>query len=334
MVKGIAAMVASWAFVVACSGSTGGGGGGGLTAATACADLAHQRCTQFQTCSPTVVQIRYGSESVCETRETDSCTSSLALPSQGNTPAATEACSQAYAGWACTDLLNGVNIPQACQQQTGSIADGSACAVNGQCQSGFCAIAPGSSCGTCSAAPTAGTSCAELTSCGPGLTCTTDTSTCVAFLAQGGACGKGAPCGVGLSCVGADATKGTQGTCQADGTMVGATCDATLKTGPGCDRDAGLACNSQSKTCQTLVLAGGGQPCGTVNDQPAECASEGVCTGASGTTPGTCTASAADGAACDIGSGPACLVPARCIGSGDGGTSGTCQYAGAQSCGG
>lgn len=338
MVKIVAVFVSS-AFVVACSGTSGGSGGGsdggGVTVAQACADVAQARCTLLQTCSATDLQIRYGSESACVSRETNNCTSSLAEPGNGNTPAADEACAQAFPSWACTDYLNDQNIPAACQQQTGSVATGSSCAVDGQCQTGFCAIPPDAACGTCSAVPVAGASCAELTSCGPGLTCTSDTTTCVALGAASAACGKGAPCGAGLSCVGADATTNTQGTCQAAATTSGATCDATLKTGAGCNRNAGLVCNSMTKTCQTVVLAMPGAMCGDdVGSQAAYCASEGTCTGTSGNTPGTCTASAADGAACDTANGPACLVPARCIGTGDAGTAGTCQYSGAQMCGG
>jgi hypothetical protein len=326
MVSRLAAVLASSVLAVACGG--GGGGSGeapGVTAAQACADNAHQRCTQLQACSATDVELRYGSEADCETRETYSCTMALSELLNGNSSGAIEACASAYTGWACPDYLNDQNIPQACQQQLGPVVNGGACAIDGQCQSGFCAISPASACGTCSNLPKPGDSCAQLTACGPGLTCTTDTFTCVAFGVRGAACGKGSVCGVGLSCVG--------GICKPEGETVGAACDPTGKTGAGCDRNSGLVCNSMSKTCQTVVVAAGGQPCGNdVGSQPAYCEAAGICTGATGTTPGTCTAAAADGAACDTVTGPFCVIPARCIGNG--GTAGTCQYSGAQSCGG
>jgi hypothetical protein len=338
----IAAVLPSGAFLLAlaCGGTTvvgaaGSGTGAGSTASQACADEAHQRCTRLQACSATDVQIRYGSESACEAGEARSCLSTLAQPSNGKTPAAVEACAQAYAGWTCTDYLNDENIPPACQQKTGPFPDGTVCAVSGQCQTGFCAIAPAASCGTCTALPVAGASCAQLTSCGAGLTCTSDTMTCVALGAESAACGTGAPCGAGLSCVGADAATSTQGICQAAVEALGATCDPAQKSGPGCDRNAGLVCNGTSKTCQAIVLAAAGQPCGDVGQQTAACSTEGVCTGASGSTPGTCTAAAAEGAACDTGSGTTCIEPGRCVGSrGDGGIVGSCQYAGAEMCGG
>jgi hypothetical protein len=337
----IATTVAACALVAACGGTTAAGpagtnGDAGMSAAQqACADNAHQKCTRLQTCSATDVQIRYGSESACEAGETSSCLLTLAEPSNGKTIAHVEACTQALAGWGCTDYLYSQNAPQACQQATGPFANGTVCAVSGQCQTGFCAIAPGASCGTCTALPVAGESCAQLTSCGGQLTCTSDTKTCVAFAGKGAACGKGAPCGARLSCVGADATTNTQGTCQAAVETSGATCDPSQKTGPGCDRNAGLVCNGVSKTCQPVVLAAAGQPCGYVNHQNTYCLAEGVCIGASGTTPGTCKAAGSEGAACDTASGTTCIAPGRCVGSSnDGGITGTCQVAGAQMCGG
>lgn len=339
MLSKVAGAVAWCALVAACSGTSGGqtagSGDGGMTAAQACADNAHQRCTRLQACSATDLQLRYGSESACETGEAGSCMLTLAQPSNGKTVAHVEACAQAYAGWSCTDYLNDQNIPTGCQQATGPFANGAACAVSGQCQTGFCAIAPGAACGTCAAVPQAGASCAQLTACAPGFTCTTDTKTCVVFAAQGAACGRGAPCGAGLSCVGADATTGVMGTCQRAVETSGAACDPTLKTGPGCDRNAGLVCNGMSKTCQAVVLASAGQPCGDVNHQTAYCSAEGTCTGASAAAPGTCTAAATAGAACDQASGTSCVSPGRCVGSvSDAGITGTCEYAGAQTCGG
>jgi hypothetical protein len=333
LMKRIAVASAAWALVVACNGSSGGAPASGVSAAQACADNAHQRCLQLQSCSATDLQLRYGDEGTCETRETYSCTTALQEPLSGNTPDAVEACANAYAGWACADYLADENVPAACQQQLGPVIDGGPCAIDGQCQTGFCAVAPGSACGACAAVPSAGDSCAQLTSCGPALACTADTFVCVVFGVRGDPCGKGAVCGVGLSCVGANPATNVKGTCQLAGDATGAVCDPAEKTHPGCDRDDALVCNSMSKTCQPVVVAPAGQPCGTVSDQPAYCQAEGFCTGATDTMPGTCTAAAADGAACDRATGPGCVIPARCIGNGNG-TAGTCQYSGDQSCGG
>jgi hypothetical protein len=330
MAMRIGAVVASWGLVIACS-SGSGPVTSEVSAVQACADNARQRCTQLQSCSATDMQLRYGDESTCETRETSNCTSALSEPLNGNTPTAVEACANAYAGWACADYLGNQNIPQPCQQQLGPTISGGPCAIDGQCESGFCAVVPASACGMCAPAPKAGASCAQLTACGPGLVCTADTATCVAPGVRDAPCGRGMVCGIGLSCVGADSATNTQGACRQAGDKVGVVCDPTEKTGAGCDRDAGFACNGMSKTCQSVVVVATGQPCGNdVGDQPVYCQAEGACTGASATMPGACNAAAADGAACDTATGPGCVIPARCIGTT--GTAGTCQYSGAQSC--
>ncbi len=330
MILRIAAVVVGCGLVVACSEGSGPAVRG-VTAAQACADNAHERCIRLQTCSPTDVELRYGSESTCVTRETKNCTTSLAEPLNGNTPTAVEACAGAYAGWACVDYLSGVNIPPPCRQQLGPIVNGGSCAIDGQCESGFCATAPGASCGICTAPPAVGASCARLISCGPGLTCTPDTAACVPFGVRGSACGRGAVCGIGLSCVGVDVTPNTQGLCKPAGEKVGVPCDPTLKTAAGCDRNADLVCNTTSKTCEEAVVASAGQPCGDdVGAQPAYCQGQGACTGGSSTQPGSCTAAAADAAKCDLAAGPGCVIPARCIGNA--GAGGTCQYSGEQTC--
>jgi hypothetical protein len=336
MVKTVASVVMGLV-VVACSGTstTGGdGGGGGVSVQQACQDQSHARCTLLQSCSPERIQAQFGDEPTCEQRYTENCVTSLGAPSTGNSATITEGCSQAFASWACTDFLNDENIPPACAQVTGSIATGAACGFPGQCQSGFCAIAPDAACGVCDSPPAAGDSCAQLTTCGAGLVCTTDTFTCVVLAAQGASCGKGAPCGAGLSCVGANASKSIQGTCQTSVAQSGAACDPTGQTSAGCERNQLLTCNTQSKECAALTVAAGGQPCGTndVNDQTALCSANGVCTGqGTGTppTPGTCTAAAADGAACDTVNGPGCMLLSRCVVTSDAGTAGTCQLSSA-----
>lgn len=302
----------------------------GTTSAQACQDVAHARCTHLAACSSTNLQIRFGDEVSCEAREQINCTSSLAAPGTGSSPTHIEACAQAIPNWDCASYLNGHNVPTACQQQTGSRENGASCAFSGQCQSGFCAVAPSAACGSCAAQPALGASCAELTTCGPGVDCAVDTQVCVVVAAMGEACGKGAPCGAGLSCVGASAT--TQGICQPSGEQAGLACDSSLATGPSCDRNGGFVCNSKAKQCAPVALAADGQPCGSVNAQNNPCAANGLCVGASGATPGTCVAAAADGASCDLEQGPPCQQLARCILTSDGGTSGTCRVADAAAC--
>ena len=316
-------------------GGTGGGEGGTGSVAQSCSDRATQDCARLMTCSPERIQVDYGDQPTCVTRLTDNCNDSAAAPGTGNTAATIEACSLAYATWDCGDFLDAKNIPAACVQVTGSAATGSPCVAAGQCTTGYCAIVPGASCGACATAPAAGDSCAALTTCAQGMVCTTDTDACVVLGGTGATCGTGAPCGALYTCVGADDAKNITGTCQLSVTTSGAACDPTTQTGPGCDHNSLLACNTQTKQCATLTVAAAGLPCGTndVDDQTAICSTRGICTGASTGVPGTCTASVADGAACSLATGSAsCLEDARCILTSDAAATGTCEQLNPMGC--
>lgn len=297
----------------------------------ACMDRATAECALISKCRPSAIQTNYGTVAACVLGVQTNCENALSAPSNGNTATATEACANAYPTWSCADFENNVNIPTACKQQTGTLASTASCAFPGQCESGFCAIPPNTQCGVCADPPMAGASCANLTTCGPGLVCAATTKICTTYVASGGGCGTGAPCGYQLSCVGAVAKTMTQGTCQAAVETVGAACDSTLTTGPGCDLGAGLTCNTTSETCAKASIAATGKPCGTVDDQQALCSAGGACTATSGTA-GTCIAAAADGEACDDDGGTGCLSPERCISSEDGGASGKCEFASAATC--
>jgi hypothetical protein len=72
-----------------------------------------------------------------------------------------------------------------------------------------------------------------------------------------------------------------------------------------------------------VALAGPGEACGTVADQPESCA-QGSC------VRGACVARPTYGEACNL-EGQSCISPAHCVVE-DGGTSGTCQVEGATAC--
>lgn len=293
--------------------------GNGAAIDAACSDYVRAVCAKRESCSPTVQKERYGDEATCEAREKIGCAHGLGAPSTGDSPDRLEGCVAAYASWSCADWVNGVR-PAVCQTPAGSLADGAPCNFSAQCQSAFCGFAPGSGCGKCMALPKAGDSCANLTSCGPGLTCVSGTKTCQVRAAQNASCDKSHPCQVGLSCVGASAQ--AQGTCQPSVATAGATCDPTASTGPGCFFDAGLYCDKNSKQCTAMPFAGNGQPCGDVSGVRTPCSGGAACVMAQGATSGTCVAAAADGDACDTQKGPPCLAPVLCVVSS--GTSGKC----------
>jgi hypothetical protein len=299
------------------------GCGTDLTADQACSDVAASRCSKLSSCSATDLERRWGDFATCSTREKLACMQSLAAHATAATPTTTETCSTALEQSTCVAFLSGVSPPTQCFAQKGVAANGAACAFSAQCSSGFCALTADSLCGTCAAMPAAGDSCAT-TGCGPTLSCVKATMLCQAPVASGGACDKTLPCGTGLSCVGSTMT--AMGTCMADVTTVGATCDPQRKTGPTCDAGSGLACNTMTKMCVMQPDATAGMPCGLINNVETRCAAGATCETPTGQTAGTCVAPAADGAACDATNGPDCLFPAKCV-------AGTCQLPGSMTCG-
>ena len=196
-----------------------------------------------------------------------------------------------------------------------------------KCASGFCAIAPQSACGTCQAQPTAGDSCAELTTCGQGLACYK--GTCVSYTTMPDQpCSATQPCGALLQCVIAKDADG--GVCKTTRETVDAACDPTLTTAAGCNQDLGYYCAPKSAgppiadTCQLIATTSAGMPCGRVSGVTTVCA-QGTCVKQAGDAGSLCVARAADNGSCNTITGPDCLAPARCTGTLlDGGTSGKC----------
>jgi hypothetical protein len=74
-----------------------------------------------------------------------------------------------------------------------------------------------------------------------------------------------------------------------------------------------VGCNTLSSQCIALTLAQAGGACGPNSIIPtsyAVCPASGTC---SALIAGTCTAAAADGAACSPTASPKCMPPARCV---------------------
>jgi hypothetical protein len=325
----LAAIIA--VLVAACSPASVGSPDAGPTADKACSDAAYARCSRLQSCSPTALQQRDGDVGTCQAITKSNCLANIAAPSTGASVAAQEACALALPGWSCGDYLLGQNPPPECQQATGSLATGAACAFPAQCQSGFCAIVPGAACGTCAATPGAGDSCAQLTSCGVGLTCNSFSPLCLAPPASMAPCAPGQSCTGGDACVGENATTGVSGTCQLAVESLGAACSSTTHE---CDFFAGLTCNTQSGQCVAAQIVGAGQACNYVASAGVTmfCGGGGRCLSATPGAPGTCSGASAVGGACDLTAGPECIAPSRCVVGADAGTGGTCLIADGASC--
>jgi len=304
-------------------------GSSGPNASSACDALAAARCTQRSMCSalpgatdPGASLVRmYGDMATCKSREALACDNGLAARGTGNTASKVESCVAAFSTYSCQDFFDN-NPPAACTV-TGTLANASPCAFNGQCQSGYCQGTKNSMCGACADPPVAGADCSTST-CWHNQRCVAQTDTCQAVVSMNGACGASDACDNGLACFGDTAT--ANGTCQPAGTNVGDACGGG--TMPGCDNTLGLYCAGATgaKTCVAITFVGDGMPCGLQVDGTRVACRAGECftaTGVAGNSDmGTCKADVDAPKACDTMVGPHCLAPARCVTGG--GNSGTC----------
>ena len=332
------------------SSGSGSSSGGGTSAMQACADSAHASCTQRDKCSLNgyLNNQAYGGEMNCEARTETTCVLNLGGTGTGQTPATLEACVAVYPSYTCSDYFD-ANPPPACVV-AGTLATGSPCGANAQCQSSFCAIGAYAICGTCQPLPAAGATCQVNADCGRDLDCVKPTGSnamtmgaCAEYVASGGACLTGtAPCQNGYSCVGDNETAKTMGSCQASGQTVGAPCDGSRKTAASCEGDLGLACIPTAKgssvgTCQAITLVGNVQPCGDLGAAPitgyASC-QQGFCQMATPTaTSGTCTQQSGDNGPCSTDpTTPPCGAPAKCVPTAAGSMMGTCTLPDAAKC--
>ena len=287
----------------------------------ACTDLAIADCTKLDQCVLNGTTVRYGGASTCRGRQKQICLLRLGATGTGNSPTDVEQCVGQVPSATCGDFDLG-NIPE-CEAKVGGGGTGAACAFAGQCESSNCAIVNGTNCGTCAAPNNAGDSCAT-TSCSHGFTCVAATQECQPVGAQSGTCDSNHPCGAGLTCV--IAASAASGTCEVSGTTLGAPCDPKHQTAAGCNTSMGFYCSSASNSCAPVVYVNAGAQCGTIAGQLYACTDASTCFGAQGSTPGTCIADAADGAACDTQAGPSCIAPAQCVTGSPAVTNGICRY--------
>ena len=299
--------------------------------AEACAAVAKATCDKRVECSSKIAAtgvgiIRlFGAMSECLTRQTLQCTAAFHAPGSGHSLATAQECVNAFANYACADFFAN-DAPTSCQP-AGSRINGAACAFNTQCKSGFCTGEKNAQCGQCAPEPAVGASCVS-SDCGHGQACDGTSMTCKAPGGSGDPCDSNDDCGYALVCVSVAAAGGA-GTCKPAGEAVGTACGGIM---PVCDGGQGLSCAGAvgMKTCVATTFVGDGQPCGPVAQGMFAGCTGGNCYTAKGLAAvgetGTCKANAADGAACDVATGPQCEFPARCV-LGNG-TAGTCKVPG------
>jgi hypothetical protein len=262
----------------------------------ACSSYASNLCNTYNACAPDVVTYQYGSVAECVTRYSLFCSLFVSEPETAWTEAKAQACGNALAGLGCQAFLLAPfdGGPPACQPPAGPRADGMDCIDAGQCASAYCQHTAGSWCGTCVTRGGVGAACTTFSDCQSGLACAS--GTCATALQTGASCTVGAnQCALGLYCQG--------GTCQPP-IELGGSC---MVSNAVCNPLEGLYCNTNGFTCKRAAYAAAGQPCGIIGGGITGCTAAAICTGS------TCTAPAADGAACDLANHVGCTNPAACI---------------------
>lgn len=286
----------------------------------ACTTLVKARCQRLDGCTNMLgVKVAYGDEATCESRGVSECVDAIMAMGSSATPDHDVACATAIGSESCEDFFDNI-IPTACIPAAGTIGSGDACGANAQCESTFCSVTKDTICGACADLPMAGVSCAVNADCGRNLVCVKDAGatagSCAAPVTKGGPCLRAGECTAGTACVGAKPAQNMKGTCQAQGTMVGAACDAKRTTLADCDKHLGLYC-SPAGMCEDISFVDAGMPCGIVgagmSATEVGCTGGALCVIPNGTTQGTCVAPAADGAACDDTKGPPCMDPSKCV---------------------
>jgi hypothetical protein len=244
-------------------------------AAPACAALADALCAKLMSCSPFALGALYGDATTCKQRLALGCVVKFGAPGTSATPAMATACAASLPSLACATFATG-DFGAACAAQPGTLANGAACGDDAQCASTFCARAADAVCGVCAAATSAGSACVRG-SCSAGTVCPMGRTTCIAPVAG----------------------------------QVGDMC-TTLEQ---CDLGHGVGCNTTTSRCIMLTQAPAGGMCGAnslLASSFAVCPASGSC---SAILNGTCSAAAADSAACSTATtGPACMPPAKCVG--------------------
>src|SRR5215813_2392446 len=130
--------------------------GDDVTADSACTTLAQGFCSKIDMCAHPLIATQYANVAACVTRTKINCLNGLKAPGDSVTPQKVQDCGNAVAGISCTAAFTR-NLPAACTADPGALADGTACAQDGQCKSTYCRKANSNdACGTCGPRSAAG----------------------------------------------------------------------------------------------------------------------------------------------------------------------------------
>ncbi len=273
----------------------------------ACSAYAKAACTLIA-CIPSGLHVLFGSEQNCENRYGGAaCEAQMTSVGSHVTQSSLAACAQALATESCAEART--EFPAECSWQ-GDRANNSPCTYAQQCESGVCVPATGTFCGTCQAKLPVGASCPSTAhACQNGLVCTDSVSSggdwfCTEPGSEGDACVSPAQCAWGLTCFGARCVRVRS---------QGDACTNTVE----CDQGQDLTCSPNvsgiASSCIPRTYADAGESCGTTAAM--ECLDNASCVDKTGSpaVTGVCSASAANGESCEIGT-TNCQYPALCIG--------------------
>lgn len=324
--------------LVACSSTKNNSSGGSCSNYVSALQESAQRCKKSSDPPDT--------QAAAAARLTTLCTNALNAPGSGIAASAVDACANA--------LRTSCDTPDACEtlsNSAGTLADGTACGGDAQCQGGDCKKDSGSTgCGKCAQRIPVGGACGTSdANCASGSTCVAKGSasgTCVAKtkLAEGEVCydptkpasGGPATCATGLTCKVESGTaagpikcaqRGATGAactsesdCVTELGCIAGKCGALLPDGAACTSSSNCAagaCATDTKKCVPYQYGAAGAAC---NNDEKRCA-RGSCSRTGGSSDGKCVDPIADGAPCTAASdsaGPRCDTYATCV-------NGTCQ---------
>jgi hypothetical protein len=308
------------------TGTAGQGGAGGAPVppeiTAACEALAEPFCTGIFNCLDFVAQTYFADEAECEARRTKGC--ERAFMASGSDAMSTAAMLQTCAGATpdptdCPSVIKSfyhgpdwVGFPSECFF-TGDAADGAACKIGADCQSGICGGYEGTTalCGTCQPQLAEGDPC--MGPCAPGLACANGTCTVLGDV--------GAMCNTDFDCL-------------IDSWCDNGSCAALLDTGGACDPMGAVYCDFDNPVCNnvtnqceaTAPFAMVGGACWVQMDGSLNLCSDSACQINAVTGMGTCIETAEEGEPCMPannlwGYQSNCAFPLLCFG-------GTCQYFG------
>jgi hypothetical protein len=269
----------------------------------ACPDLTKAYCKKQADCFPFGFTMAFPDAATCETRILPLCLQIAKSSGSKVTGDDIAGCAPKFTSTSCFDYLGQKDPLQICNFPAGTLAAGTACGMDVQCQGLYCNKDGGANCGKCGTRGAAGTDCVDGSDCEKGLACVgaTGASKCTALLAQGVVCSTtpgSAPCHPALAC--------RSGTCQTPGKLS----DSCTIGSQECDATQGLNCPISGK-CTAQLTAGLSQPCGIQGTTYVLCTGGTWCE----TTQKKCMAPAQDGGACNNATGPRCAAPASCTNS-------------------